>query len=129
MQKHSAGAANRRNPQSVLNFIFLSSKIFLKSVSCFSKTLLTNNDVKKKLEGFPFNPPPVHFKVKLLSCLIHATGETKSKMFFHARGLKASSTTLTFVWSSRQAFQANQGTVIRLSLFHTEGKKSDWWTV
>lgn len=33
------------------------------------------------------------------------------------------SATLTFVWSSRQAFQAKKGAVIGLSLFHTEDKK------
>lgn len=39
------------------------------------------------------------------------------------------SSTLTFVWSSRQAFQGNQRTVICLLLFHTEGKKVDWWAI
>lgn len=33
------------------------------------------------------------------------------------------STTLTFVWSSRLASQAKEGTVIHLSLFHTEDGK------
>ena len=33
------------------------------------------------------------------------------------------STTLTFVWSSRRAFQAKEGTVICLSLVHKEDEK------
>lgn len=42
----------------------------------------------------------------------------------HQITLKAcTSTTLTFVWSSRRAFRAKEGTVICLSLFHMEGEK------
>lgn len=58
-------------------------------------------------------------------CLIHAADKKKKNqnqlsLMHHLTVKTWTSDSLTCVWSSRQAFQPKQGTVICLALFHTE---------
>lgn len=90
----------------------------MQSVACFTAPAQSSKKNKKKKSE----------SVVLVEVMQLAEKKLMKSVTACTRSWDTSST-LTFVWSSRQAFQGNQRTVICLLIFHTEGKKVDWWAI